>query len=80
MYYYQRITLNRCGPPAFPTLSEYFVQASLNAQDPELQALVASLPEAPAAARRECLKTCGLVDGDDLPSDSYDHVYDAGHH
>ena len=41
-------------------------QASLNFEEPALQALIASLPEAPAAARLRCLEMCGLDTGDDL--------------
>lgn len=31
-------------------------------QDPELQALIESLPDAPATARLQCLEACGLLD------------------
>ena len=51
-------------------------QAALDFEDPALQALIESLPEAPAAARRQCLKMCGMdtTGDDDL---SYDYDYDA---
>ena len=42
-----------------------FSQASLNFDDPTLEALLEALPEAPAAARRQCLKACGLDDPDE---------------
>lgn len=35
-------------------------QASLNFQNPELMALINALPQAPAAARQQCLQMCGL--------------------
>lgn len=40
-------------------------QASLNFDDPTLKALLEALPEAPAAARRQCLQRCGLATDDD---------------
>lgn len=53
-----------------------YLQASLNFQDPELTALIESLPEAPAAARLECLKMCGLEEAvDDPSSDSDENEY-----
>lgn len=48
-------------------------QASLDVEDPALQALIASLPELPAAARRQCLEACGLVDGDGSYTFDYDN-------
>ena len=47
-------------------------QASLNFEEPALQALIASLPEAPAAARLRCLEMCGLDTGDDAGDDTGD--------
>lgn len=46
-------------------------------EHPAVQALVESLPEAPAMARLECLKTCGLIDDDD--NLSYDYAADEMH-
>lgn len=37
------------------------VKASLNFAIPEIEALVAALPEAPILAREECLTRCGLI-------------------
>lgn len=52
-------------------------QASLDIQDPQLKALIDSLPEAPAAARQRCLKMCGMVtEEDDSMSYSYSYSYD----
>ena len=51
-----------------------FIQAALDFEDPALQALIESLPEAPAAARRQCLKMCGLDSGDDDLSYDYGYV------
>ena len=53
----------------------WLTQAALDSEEPALQALIEGLPQAPAAARTECLKMCGLLDtGDDL---SYDYGYDS---
>ncbi|CAM9252730.1 unnamed protein product [Scytosiphon promiscuus] len=73
--------LNNEDPGAVTITTRFFelpseaIQASLNFQDPALQALIESLPEAPAAARLECLKSCGFVDEDDDMSYSYDDDY-----
>ena len=40
-------------------------QASLNFDDPALEALLKALPEAPAMARRQCLKMCGMNEPDE---------------
>lgn len=53
----------------------FFSQASLNFDDPTLKKLIASLPEAPAMAQRQCLERCGLLKDDKRPEyddDSYD--------
>ena len=44
-------------------------QASLNFDDPTLEALLKALPEAPASARRQCLKACGLDDPNENKDD-----------
>eukprot|EP00752_Nemacystus_decipiens_P018324 g16440.t1 len=73
--------LNNEDPGAVTITTRFFelpseaIQASLNFEDPELQALIESLPEAPAAARRQCLKMCGLDNGED--NLSYDYDYDS---
>eukprot|EP00904_Undaria_pinnatifida_P006376 jgi/Undpi1/2869/HiC_scaffold_14.g06246.m1 len=57
------------------------IQASLNLDDPTLKALIASLPQAPALAQRECLQRCGLLDDDDTFSFDFDSDsgdYDSG--
>ena len=52
------------------------LQASLNFEDPQIKALIAGLPQAPALARRECLARCGLNDDDDSGDFSYSYDYD----
>ncbi|CAM9823047.1 unnamed protein product [Ectocarpus sp. 4 AP-2014] len=71
--------LNNDDPGAVTITTRFFelpseaIQASLNFEDPALQKLIESLPEAPAAARRQCLESCGLADGGDGFSYSYGH-------
>lgn len=48
-------------------------QASLNVDDPTLNALISALPEAPAMARRICLERCGLIEEDDF---SFNYMFD----
>eukprot|EP00904_Undaria_pinnatifida_P006375 jgi/Undpi1/2868/HiC_scaffold_14.g06245.m1 len=45
------------------------IQASLNFDDATLQALIASLPDAPALAQRRCRQRCGLLDDDNFSCD-----------
>eukprot|EP00903_Cladosiphon_okamuranus_P019871 g18264.t1 len=60
--------LNNEDPGAVTITTRFFelpseaIQASLNFDDPDLAALLKALPEAPAAARRQCLKACGMDD------------------
>lgn len=46
----------------------------MNFEEPALQKLIESLPDAPAAARRQCLEMCGL--GGAGGGFSYDYTYD----
>ena len=49
------------------------LQASLNFDDPTLEALLKALPEAPAMAQRQCLQRCGLDAGSDDDNLSYNY-------
>ena len=66
---------SRLRRPSFDAILVLWIfQGALNFEDPALQALIESLPEAPAAARRECLKMCGLLDnGSDALSYDFDY-------
>ncbi|CAM9923374.1 unnamed protein product [Ectocarpus sp. 6 AP-2014] len=69
--------LNNDDPGAVTITTRFFelpseaIQASLNFEDPALQKLIESLPDAPAEARGQCLERCGLADGGDGFSYSY---------
>lgn len=76
--WFVRLPLGLFWPARFPNvLSRDFAQASLNFQDPALQALIESLSEAPAAARLRRLEGCGLTDKNGVVSDNDDHDKDA---
>ena len=65
-------------PFRLPRFVETFIipQASLNFDDPTLEALLKALPQAPAMARRQCLKMCGLDDPEDGKDGDYSYDYD----
>ncbi|CAM9923033.1 unnamed protein product [Ectocarpus sp. 6 AP-2014] len=72
--------LNNDDPGAVTITTRFFelpteaIQASLNVEEPALQKLIESLPDAPAAARQQCLQRCGMAEpGNDF---SYDYTYD----
>ena len=53
------------GHTPFLTTLVPVIQGALDFEDPVLQALIEGLPQAPAAARRQCLKMCAPHTGCD---------------
>ncbi|CAB1104740.1 unnamed protein product [Ectocarpus sp. CCAP 1310/34] len=72
--------LNNEDPGAITITTRFFelpleaIQASVNFEEPVLQNLIESLPDAPAAARQQCLQRCRMAEpGNHF---SYDYTYD----